>query len=207
MSIKKQIRTLLRYPLNNRNRDLLSNHDFSIISSNCVGGVISHELGIRFNSPTVNLWIKPSDFVKLAMNTRHYFEGSNLCEEKEVTDEKGYPVATLDDITIFFMHYKSFDEAKAKWEERCKRVNYQNLYYIMCERDGCSINDIMSFNALPSKHKVVFVKEDMPDIKYSYCIPGTREQQQIIDLCLYKNKFTGRRWIDDYDYVSFLNSK
>jgi len=29
----------------------------------------------------------------------------------------------------------------------------------------------------------------------------------VMDLCKYKSKFTGRRWIDDYDYVGFLNMK
>lgn len=30
----------------------------------------------------------------------------------EVKSDKDYPVAKLDDITIYFMHYSSFDEAK-----------------------------------------------------------------------------------------------
>ena len=30
------------------------NKDFTIFSSTCIGGVISSELGVRFNSPFVN---------------------------------------------------------------------------------------------------------------------------------------------------------
>ena len=27
----------------------------------------------------------------------------------------------------------------------------------------------------------------------------------VINLCDYQGKFTGKRWIDEFDYVSFLN--
>lgn len=29
----------------------------------------------------------------------------------------------------------------------------------------------------------------------------------VIDLCMYEGKLTGKRWIDEYDYVGFLNKK
>lgn len=28
-----------------------------------------------------------------------------------------------------------------------------------------------------------------------------------VNLCKYEGKFTGKRWIDEYDYVGFLNKK
>ena len=52
----------------------LKNSDFTIISSNCLGGVISHKLGLKFMSPTVNLFIEPSSFVKFCKNLPFYFE-------------------------------------------------------------------------------------------------------------------------------------
>jgi uncharacterized protein (DUF1919 family) len=33
-------------------------------------------------------------------------------------------------ITVYFMHYQSFAEAKDKWIERAKRVDPQNTYII-----------------------------------------------------------------------------
>ena len=66
----------------------LKNHDFSIICSNCAGGVISHRLGQKFLSPTVNLWLHQRDFLKLAANLREY-----LSYELEFIDsEYDYPV-------------------------------------------------------------------------------------------------------------------
>lgn len=46
--------------------------DVTILSNNCLGGVICHELGLRFLSPTINLWMTPSDFIKYCANLRHY---------------------------------------------------------------------------------------------------------------------------------------
>jgi uncharacterized protein (DUF1919 family) len=50
----------------------LKNYDFSIISNTCIGSVISSDLGLRFLSPTVNLYIKPSDFVTFLQNIDFY---------------------------------------------------------------------------------------------------------------------------------------
>ena len=46
-------------------REKLKNNDFTIISSECAGGVIYHDLGLRFDSPTINLWFKPDDYLKI----------------------------------------------------------------------------------------------------------------------------------------------
>ena len=33
------------------------------------------------------------------------------------------------------------------------------------------------------------------------------DREQIRDLCQYKSRFTGKRWLDQFDYVTFLNDK
>ena len=53
-------------------------NDVSIISQNCIGGVFYHDIGMQFLSPTINLFIKEPDFVRFALNLRHYME----CELK-----------------------------------------------------------------------------------------------------------------------------
>ena len=89
-----------------------------------MGGVILHELGERFNSPTVNLFFKAEDYLKFLENLDYYLKQALV----EVESEKNYPVAKLDDITIYFMHYSSFDEAKTTWQKRVARINKNNLY-------------------------------------------------------------------------------
>lgn len=41
----------------------LRNDSFTILSSNCIGGVIYHRLGKQFLSPTINMWFRQPDIV------------------------------------------------------------------------------------------------------------------------------------------------
>lgn len=56
--------------------------------------MILHELGERFNSPTVNLFFKAEDYLKFLENLDYYLKQALV----EVESEKNYPVAKLDDI-------------------------------------------------------------------------------------------------------------
>lgn len=167
-------------------------------------GVISHELGLRFNSPTVNLFFKPSDYLKFITDLHRYCE----IELVEMLDQdKPYPVGKLDDITVYFMHYDNFKEAKKQWDVRKKRINYENLFFMMIQRDGCTYQDIQQFDNLKYKNKVVFTSKPMPEINSSFYIKGSIVNDEVNDICGYKSKFSGKRWIDDFDYVSFLNEE
>lgn len=68
--------------VNRLNRLRLKNKEFSLISSNCNGGMILHDLGLRFNSPFVNLWISPSDFIKM-LGRLNYYMSCELVLKKE----------------------------------------------------------------------------------------------------------------------------
>ena len=127
--------------------------------------------------------------------------------------EYNFPVMKISDITLYCVHYKTFEEAKEKWNQRKKRINYDNIYFIMSERDGCTEEDLKKFDMINNKHKVVFVHKNMDNIKSSYYIKGTentgedKDIHKIIGLTAYKGKWTGKRYIDDFDYVSFLNER
>ena len=69
-------------------RNRLKNKDFSIIASNCNGGVICKDFGVRFNSPFVNLFVKADGFVKLCRNLREYLD-VNFVFVKEVDSVYG----------------------------------------------------------------------------------------------------------------------
>ena len=204
MKLSKTYRALLRHKLNLKNRKHLTNHDFTLIASNCVGGVILHELGLRFDTPTVNLWFESEDYIKFLENMSDYLQ----YELVEIQTDYSYPVGLLKDIKIYFQHYANFQEAKAKWEERIKRIHWDNLYIMMVQREGCDDNMVARFNDLPYKRKVIFTAKSYPDCQSAFCIPDSEvETWEVMDLCRYKSRFTGRRWLDEYDYVGFLNRK
>lgn len=204
MKISTYYRAFLRMALNAENKKRLSNRNFTILCNNCVGGVILHELGERFNSPTVNLFFGAEDYIKFLEKLDYYLSQTLV----EVQSDKDYPVAKLDDITIYFMHYSSFDEAKTTWKKRAARIEKDNLYVIFVQQNGCTEQILRKFDDLPYKHKLALTAKPMPEIQCSYCIPNTMQRNgDVIDLCKYKGKLTGKRWVDEYDYVGFLNKK
>ena len=47
---------------------------FSIICSSCIGGIIYHRLGLKFLTPTINLWFNQKDFIKFISNLQYYLD-------------------------------------------------------------------------------------------------------------------------------------
>lgn len=167
-------------------------------------GVILHELGEQFNSPTVNLFFDARDYVKFLKELNYYLNQTLV----EIQSDKDYPVARLDDVTIYFMHYSTFNEAKKIWEKRTARINRNNLYVILVQQNNCTREVLKEFDTLPYKHKLALTACPMSEIKCAYYIQSSEQPNgDVMDLCRYKGRFTGRRWIDDYDYVGFLNMK
>lgn len=56
----------------------------SIISQQCIGGGIYHDMGMQFLSPTINLYFEAKDFIKFVENLKHYMN-----VEIDVKEEDG----------------------------------------------------------------------------------------------------------------------
>lgn len=186
-----------------KQRKRIKNKDISIISSNCNGAFISHDLGLQFNSPFVNLWIKPQDYLKLLLDFDTYIQS----DIKEISEEGiCYPIGQLHDITIYFQHYSSFEEARKKWIERKKRINKKNMYILFTDRDGCLYQDLLKFDQLTYKNKVVFTNREYHEISSSFYIKGF-ENEKSVGICseFMPNK-NWLRYYDQFDYVEWFNN-
>ena len=123
----------------------------TIISNNCIAGNMLHDLGLRFNTPTINLQILPREYIKFCQNLRHYME-TEVVEYKHLSDAHKYdlinmfghvpvnefPYGLCDDILIVFQHYPTFQKAKEAWDRRKARVDYDHIgymFYIAWEHD------------------------------------------------------------------------
>lgn len=73
VGLLKKVRSILRTILIlTPNKFKLENKKPSIIASNCNGGVIYHDLGLKFYSPTINLFLYPKDYLKFISNLKYY---------------------------------------------------------------------------------------------------------------------------------------
>jgi uncharacterized protein (DUF1919 family) len=73
----------------------------------------------------------PKDFIKYVSDMEHYIQ----CEFSFVKEEGiNYPIGQLDDIRIYFMHYKTEEQARMKWVERTKRIDREHLFLMMMDK-------------------------------------------------------------------------
>lgn len=146
--------TIIRKPFIKKiRRNFDYNKSYSLITSNCIGGEIYNDLGMKFLSPTINLWFDERDFLKIAIDPEYYLKKEIVF----ISDDKyNYPVGKIDDIKIYFSHYKTETEALAKWKERCNRIDYNNLYVIMSDLE-LSDDDFLKFQKVSKcKKKILF---------------------------------------------------
>lgn len=190
---------------NEKKRKRLVNKDFTIISSNCIAGVIYHDLGLQFNSPTINLWFEPKDYLIFLENLETFLESDDLIEYKD--NRYSYPVGILcGKVKLYFQHYKSFKEAKHKWENRKKRVNTQNIYVIMTDRDKATLKEMKAFDRLKYRNKIILTGKEYEGITNQYCIQNCKEHGHLGDV-FSKSRILGKKKLDEFDYVSFLNNE
>lgn len=137
----------------------------SIFSNNCWGGLTYHSLGLTFHSPLVNVHESDEDYIRLVSNPREYMEKKleliDMGEEGQIK----YPICRCGDIALHFNHTTSFEAAKAGWERRKRRINWNNLLVEMFTEN----KDIAeAFARLPYEKKICFVpfKTDKPSLVY-----------------------------------------
>lgn len=188
-----------------RRRKRLKYKDFSIISNNCWGGFIYQMFGLKYTTPTIGLFIMESDYIKFLENLKVYLEKDLIFitpEQskfyKQITNNGKisikYPVAKLDDIDIFFMHYTSQEEALTKWNRRKVRINFDRLIIKMSERNDCNSEIISRFVKLPYKNKICFTAKEY---NYTECV----RVEKILDL----NKTGGDETPYTLDVIDIYN--
>lgn len=200
---RSAINKLQRLAINKQLKQRLTNHNMSVISANCVGAFILHDLNEPFNSPFVNLYLTPRDFIRYLQNMPHY-QRQPL---KFIETDKRYPVAQLDDLEIHFMHYSNPQEAEQKWQQRNQRIDPNNLFIMMTDKDagrGASYEELQAFDRLPFKNKVVFTHKPYPELASACYIKGFEDAKEVGDLFTYPG-WNGHKYYDQFDYVDWFN--
>ena len=108
----------------------LKNKNFSIISDDCWGGRVYTDVGVSYTSPTVNLFFYSSCFLKLVQDLKNYIDKDlefvtvskyEIANQSRMNSGKNYPIGTLGDIEVHFLHSKDNKDALTKWNYRKTR--------------------------------------------------------------------------------------
>lgn len=162
-----------------RIKKTLENDSFTIISQNCIGGVFYHDMGMQFLSPTINLFFYASDFQKLIKNLKSYMQ-----EEIQVyiNEKDGYPIGIINDIEVHFLHYETCEEAKAAWEKRKLRIDYDKILILSTDRDGFDKKLFEEWKKVPYAKVLFTSQKNYSTDKDSLYFPEYEELGMIPDL-------------------------
>lgn len=182
----------------------LKNRQPTIIASNCIGTFIYYDMKMRFMSPTINLSFDMNDYVRFLENLEYYLQQPVVPVDDDRFD---YPCGMVGDVEIRFNHYKTFEQAAAKWNERKQRIDWNNLFVIGVDRDNCTYETIKRFDALPYKNKVILTHKEYPEFASAKYLAGFEKEECIGIITSFKEQYLIRRYMDEFDYISFLNGK
>ena len=116
-----------------------------------------------------------------------------------------YPVGKLGDIPIHFLHYNNFAEAKVKWDRRKIRINFGSLYFILVERDGCTLEDIEKFDNLCFENKLVLTAGVYPAFKSTFQLQSYKSSLEVGDCTSFVARRLGFRHMYQFDFIGWLN--
>jgi uncharacterized protein (DUF1919 family) len=211
LDIARKIASKIRkHHLQKYKRDNRFQSDVSIISNNCLAGILYSDFDLQFLSPTINLTFgQNSDFFHFVSYLKEYCQHGSLTYLKEEDEHPGFigsPVATLScknlpDIEIHFLHYKSFDEAKESWERRCKRINYNKIFVAIEAQSEYEKSMIECYKDVKYP-LVIFTDVDRP---FLCCKQMTFYKKYGTGINCPITKFVslfGRRGYDEYDFIN-----
>lgn len=198
----------------------LTNHDFTLLTPNCMGGLIYHRLGERFNSPTIDISMPTHDFMMM-INDLDYYMAQDVYE----TDCSGFgfPIGVIrgdeshEDIKVNFVHYKSFENARKKWNQRKTRIIKDNLYVIVCDLNDIyavenekvgfiTDDDLVLFEQVVCNNKAMLTRD--PSRKQPYAHYIKPHYNRPFPYTYLNRDFFGRDAYEKYfDFVSFINKK
>ena len=164
---------------------------------------------MKYRTPFVGLFIFAPDYIELLENFDYLineeisFIDANDSKYKEELIQNNtfnkYPIGILGkNVEIHFLHYHSQEEAFSKWNERCSRINRNNLLIKFSDKDKCYDELIFRFDKLKFKNKICFSAKEFKTCK------------SVITLNEFKNeKFVNDEWKYYKNYINIrelLNS-
>lgn len=173
-------------------REQLQVRDFTIISQNCIGGIFYHDMEMKFSSPTINLFFKCPDFVKFVQNLEYY-----MGLELRMSWGEEYPIGYLDDLTIYFMHYQTCEEAKRKWEERKKRIKWEKIIVFCTDMEDFDDATYGEWEKI-TYPKILFSAKNWGG-QYNICFPHYIENGHVLDL------ISKREFYKDGELIKYIN--
>ena len=189
----------------------LKNTDFTIISNNGWGGLVYESYDLPKQTPTVGMYFMAEEYIRFVSDLKYYLcdckmmfippeEARHKSFYKQDSHFGSYPIARVGDVEIACLHYHSEEEALAKWERRCERVNWSRMIVKMNDQNGCTDEDALRFGRLPHKNKLFFTVKGLDAGECTVHIPG-HGAQTILST---QEPFGASKYLDVNRYINSI---
>lgn len=198
-----------------KQRKRLQNRDFTLLTENCLAGIVYHDFGMQFLSPLINGEFSTEDYIKFLRNPKYYMQQELVFvsnKDKSLPpfyQELDCPIAEIGDLHFRFTHYHmSEEEIRRIWNKRRSRIIWGNLWVVLCEKKGCTLEHMWQFEDLPYEHKLILTCHDYPELKHAFHVPGFEDIGFIDNLLKDMPGFfsTARKYYDQFDFVTWFNT-
>ena len=202
----EELRSRWEASLCERNR----NRDFTIISQNCMGGLIYHDLGLQFKTPTIDLVIRGENFIRLVENLQEVLSVPAVPGRERIPGENPYPTIRASDVEVCGFHYPTCAEACEAWNRRRERVNLNNVFVIANAWDMDDDPALMEKLVRASDYKTIVFSDKEYSFPGCFHLPGGFWKRDAEGL-LHPNPMdfipgSYKRYFEEFfDFVDWLN--
>lgn len=191
-------------------RTKVKNEDVTILCNCCIGGTMYNDLGLKFLSPTINLFFGHHGFIDFVNHLDEYIDGNITNTERfDINERKAHsPICilkkdNLPDVEIHFLHYDTFDEAEKKWHERYKRINHNKIFLVIEAMDDHEHQLIDEYVKLPFP-KIIFTDlKSEPEKSIMHMSFYDKYDKKKKSVTGFINIF-GKRGYDEFDFVNTI---
>ncbi len=143
---------------------------FALISNNCWGSGFYQDLGLAYNTPFIGTLVPPQCYLRLLADLPgHLAHPLRFIPRTRYPWDHRYPVATLGDVEIHFMHYADAATAEAAWTRRLARFPHDPAAWRVKFCDHHVALDpahaaplLQAFDALPFPRKICLLGRKIP---------------------------------------------
>lgn len=190
--------------------------NISILSNFCLGGHIYRDLGLKVLSPTVNMFCLSKDYLEFIRHYEYYLNAEMKEYERSqyikgtMGMEAFIPKGILGDKVVWYFNHNTYaTEAIAKWNERAKRVNFDNIAVLMTLHTD---EDAYQFSELNIEKKLGIYYKDLGLKDIIYCQLWNEENTRFLYhndwssfANIYMMNFKGS--ISPINWIKFLNGE
>jgi uncharacterized protein (DUF1919 family) len=111
---------------------------------------------LAYKTPTVGLFFFSDCYIKFLQDLKgnlnkelRFINVSKYEKGNQLRTSSYYPIGVIgNEIEIHFLHYKTEDEAREKWDRRKSRVDFDNLFISFTDNEPFTNEQLLTFDNL-----------------------------------------------------------